>query len=298
MDRVTLMQAFVDVVDAGTFSAAAKRSARSKAVMSKYITQLETHLGVALLQRTTRALSLTEAGRRYYGRCQAVLEEIAALEAAVQEAHSEVQGKLRVSAPPGVADRFLAVLTSDFLAQYPRVKLDLDLTHRMVDLADEGIDVAIRVTQPSDSSLIARRLTPAPPIAVAATDYLEAHGHPKHPRDLLEHACLVDTNFRDQHRWRFDVAGQPLTIAVDGPVRVNSPSAVRELAVRGHGIALVPRILVEPELESGLLMEVLEGMVALDWSIYAVYARRQYLPVRVRCFVDHLIEAFARPGAS
>ena len=292
MDRVTLMEAFVQVVDAGSFTAAAQNSGRSKAVISKYIAQLEAHLGVALLVRTTRALSLTDPGRRYYSRCQGLLGEIAELEASVLGDHEGAQGRLRISAPPGFVSRYLDVMTTAFLARYPKVELDLDLTHRMVDLVEEGIDVAIRVTQPNDSALVARRLGPAPVIAVASPRYLEEHGTPQHPQALTEHACLVDTNFRDQHRWRFQVHGRPLTVAVRGPVRVNSPQIVRALALRHRGVALVPNLLVAKELAEGSLVEVLQGCVALDWAVYAVYPRREYLPGRVRAFVDHLIAAF------
>lgn len=292
MDRITLMEAFVQVVDAGSFSVAARQSGRSKAVISKYITQLETHLGVALLLRTTRALSLTAAGQRYYERCLAVLAEVEALEASVQDAHAGAQGKLRISAPPEFAARYLALMTTEFLAQHPKVTLDLDLTHRRVDLVEEGIDVAIRVTQPPDSALVVRRLGAASVIAVASPEYLEAHGHPVHPRDLVDHACLVDTNFRDQHRWHFRVQGASVTVPVTGPIRVNSPRVVRDLALAHQGIALVTRILLGPELASGRLVEVLPGLVALDWAVYAVFPRRRYVPGRVRAFVDHLAQAF------
>ncbi len=293
MDRLLTMEAFLRVVDAGSFSAAARQWGRSKAVVSKYVNALEDHLGVELLRRTTRSLSLTEAGRAYRERCADVLGEIQSLEASVQQDVAAPRGPLRVTAPPGLASHYLAVMTKDFLARFPEVTLDLDLTHRMVDLIEENIDVAIRVTAPRDSSLVARRIAPAPIIAVAAPSYLRQRGTPKNPADLRSHDCIIDTNFRDQQRWRFRAhrtGGKTETISVDGPLRINNPDAIREMAEAGLGIALVPNFVAKDALATGSLCEVLKGRVALHWSILAVYPRRRYLPLRVRAYVDHLVE--------
>jgi DNA-binding transcriptional LysR family regulator len=292
MDRIDQMEAFLRVVDAGSFTAAARQWGRSKAVVSKYITALEARLGVELLRRTTRSLSLTEAGRAYRERCADILAELQSLEASVREDVAAPRGPLRVTAPPGLASHYLDVMTKDFLARFPEVTLDLDLTHRMVDLIEDNIDVAIRVTTPHDSSLIARRIAPAPIIAVAAPSYLRERGTPKKPADLREHDCIVDTNFRDQQRWRFQTRSgdKTETVTVNGPLRINNPDAVREMAEAGLGIALVPNFVAREALEAGTLREVLKGRVALHWSILAVYPRRRYLPVRVRAYVDHLAE--------
>ena len=284
------MEAFVRVVDAGSFSDAARHWGRSKAVVSKYVNALEAHLGVQLLRRTTRSLSLTEAGRAYRERCTDVLGEIQSLEASVRESAAAPRGPLRVTAPPGLASHYLDVMTKDFLARFPEVSLDLDLTHRIVDLVEDNIDVAIRVTDPRDSSLVARRIAPVPILAVAAPAYLRRRGLPKQPPDLSEHDCLVDTNFVDQQRWRFRKGNKTETVTVHGPVRVNNPDAIVGLAVAGLGIALVPDFAVREALQRGSLREVLPGTVALRWSILAVYPRRRYLPLRVRAYVDHLVE--------
>lgn len=290
MDRLTGMEAFVRVVNAGSFTGAAKQWGRSKGAVSKYVAELEDHLGVQLLQRTTRAMHLTDTGRSYYARCVDLLGELAAAEASVRDAHVSPRGWLRVTAPPGFAERFDDVLTHAFVNKHPGVRVELELTHRMVDLVEEGFDVAIRVTAPRDSSLIARRLAPAPLVAVASPAYLAARGTPESPSDLAQHDCLVDTNFRERERWHFRAAGRAVSVDVDGPFRINSPLAVRDLAARGYGVALVPRFLADTELESGALVEVLPGMPAFDWSIFAVYPRRRHLPARVRAFVDHLVE--------
>ena len=294
MDRLLAMEAFVRVVDAGSFSAAARQWGRSKAVVSKYVNALEDHLGVQLLRRTTRSLSLTEAGRAYRERCTEVLGEIQSLEASLREGVAAPRGPLRVSAPPGLASHYLDVMTNDFIARFPDVTIDLDLTHRMVDLVEENIDVAIRITDPRDSSLVARRIAPVPIVAVAAPSYLRRRGVPKKPADLREHDCLVDTNFRDQQRWRFRMDGKTETVTVDGPLRVNNPDAIRDLAIEGLGIGLVPEFVVREALRARKLRQILPGAVALRWSILAVYPRRRYLPLRVRAYVDHLVERIGR----
>jgi DNA-binding transcriptional LysR family regulator len=292
MDRLLTMEAFVRVVDAGSFSAAARQWGRSKAVVSKYVNALEDHLGVALLRRTTRSLSLTEAGRAYRERCADVLGELEALEASVREGVAAPCGLLRITAPPGLASHYLDVITRDFLARFPEVTIDLDLTHRMVDLVEENIDVAIRVTDPGDSSMVARRIAPVPIIAVAAPSYLRRRGTPTKPADLREHDCLVDTNFRDQQRWRFVTGDRSKTetVTVHGPLRVNSPDAVREMAEAGLGIGLVPEFVARDALRAKSLREVLKGAVAFRWSMLAVYPRRRFVPLRVRAYVDHLVD--------
>ncbi len=279
------------VVNAGSFSAAARSWGLSKAVMSKYVSALESHLGVALLRRTTRSLSLTDAGREYFERCVEVLGELESIEAALHDDHVQPRGLLRVTAPPGLVSEYGPVLTTAFTAKYPHIRMDLRLTHRMVDLVEEGIDVAIRVTAPRDSSLIARRLAPAPIVAVAAPSYLAQRGTPATPSDLRTHDCLVDTNYRDQGRWRFRHRGRSEVVEVDGPFRVNSPTAVRDLALAGHGVALVPAFVAAEALASGELVEILAGTVAFDWSIFALYPRRRHVSGRVRAFVDHLVRA-------
>jgi len=290
VDRLTNMEAFVRVVNAGSFTTAAQRWGLSKAAVSKYIGALEAHLGVELLRRTTRSLSLTDAGAQYYDRCLVLLEDIESLEAGLRDAHVQARGILRITAPPGFMSRYGELITSEFSKQNSEVKLEVTLTHRMLDLVEEGIDVAIRVTSPKDSSLVARRLAAAPIVAVASPQYLQVHGRPMVPRDLLSHSCLCDSNFRDRNRWRFRHAGSVETVEVDGPFTINSPTAILSLAVAHHGIALVPRFVAESALKAGLVESVLDGMPAFDWAIYALYPRRRYLSGRVRAFVDFLAE--------
>jgi DNA-binding transcriptional LysR family regulator len=293
MDRRTTMEAFVRVVEAGSFTAAARQWSVSKAVVSKYVAALERELGVELLRRTTRSSSLTDAGRTYYDRCSVLLEELSSLEASLRDEYRGPRGRLRVTAPPGFVARYGDLITTAFRRRYQQIDLDLLLTHRMVDLIEERIDVAIRVTDPGDSTLVARRLAPAPVVAVASPKYLRRRGTPRTPDELSEHDCLVDTNFREQGRWRFYTSsgrGRRRSVAVDGPYRADSPLVIRDLAVAGEGIALIARFIVEHDLAAGRLHEILVGQAAYAWSIYALYPRREHLSGRVRAFVDHLTE--------
>jgi len=298
MDRLLAMEAFVRVVDAGSFAEAARRWGRSKAVVSKYVAQLEGHLGVRLLHRTTRSLSPTEAGRLHLEASRALLTELDEAEARLHTEHTVPKGILRISAPPGLLSRYHRSVLADFHARYPDVTLELDLTHRFVDLTEERIDVAIRLTKPDDSALVARWLGPIPLVLVAAPAYLAAHGTPQQPEDLVHHAAVLDTNFRFHPRWPFRVADRRFTVHVRGPVRVNSPIVVRDLALDGVGIGLVPHFLVAPMLDHDTLVEVLPGTVDTDWSIYAVTSQRRHLPSRARVFIDHLRAVFQAPTPS
>lgn len=290
MDRLECMEAFVRVVEAGSFTEAGRRWGRSKAAVSKYVGQLEDHLGVRLLRRTTRTLSLTDAGRAHLEPCRQVLGLLDESERQLQAEHAAPRGRLRVTAPPGFVSRYRREILTDFLRRQPLVELELDLTNRMVDLVEARIDVAIRLTKPDDSSLVARRLGPAPLVLVASPAYLAAHGTPTCPTQLADHPCLLDTNFRFHPRWPFRVGKQRLVVEVSGPLRVNSPLPVRDLALDGLGVGLTPRLLVEEHLASGALVELLPGTVDTDWSVWAVTSERRHLSARARVFIEHLQE--------
>lgn len=293
MDRLTYMEAFVRVVDAGGFSAAARSWGRSTAAVSKSIRALEAHLGVELLRRSTRAIHLTDAGHQYHARCVELLEAVDALESNLRQEHRAPRGVLRLTAPPGLMDRKHDAILTGFRRRYPEVRVDLRLTHRMVDMIEEGLDLAIRVTTPPDSSLIARRLAPAPMVLAASPDYLKREGRPSSPLDLRNMDCLVDTNFRDGAKWRFERSGRIETVEVDGPFRVDSPILVEALCRAGHGLALLPEFVARPGLAEGALVPLDIGRPAFDWSVYAVFPQRRLLSARVRVFVEHLAEVLA-----
>lgn len=212
---------------------------------------------------------------------------LAEAEGQLRADHVAPRGALRITAPPGFVSRHREAVLTSFLVRYPAVRLEIDLTHRLVDLVEERIDVALRLTRPVDSSLVARRLGPAPLVLVAAPAYLARAGAPQAASALADHACLVDTNFRFQGRWPLAEGGRSRIVEVHGPVRANSPLLVRDLAVDGLGIAMVPRMLVEEELVDGRLVEVLPGSVDIEWSVYAVTSQRRHLPARARAFIEH-----------
>ncbi len=286
------IRAFVQVFDAGGFSAAARQHGRSKALLSKYVSDLEDYLGVRLMNRTTRKLSLTEAGEAYYREASQLLQQLDDLDASILDQTAAPRGLLRVSAPRNFGEMILAPAIFDFLAEQPDVRLDLRLEDRFVDLVDEGIDVALRISAAPDSSLIARRLADMHHSVVASPAYLDAHAEPRVPEDLRNHAVIVDTNLAGQANWRFTVEGQTVSVHVNGPVRVNSPLAARDAALAGLGVALLPGYLAEPMIAAGRLRPILAGHIPTGASLMAVYPHRRHLAGKVRALIDHLVKWF------
>lgn len=288
MDRITTMEAFVRVVDAGSFAEAARQWGRSKAAVSKYVGQLEEHLGLRLLRRTTRSLGVTDAGRAHYEQCTQVLALLEESEAQLRADHLALRGPLRVSAPPAFVALHWRALTLRFVEEHPEVQLELDVTQRLVDLAEERVDVAIRLTRPDDSTLVARRLAPAPLVLAASPAYLSERGSPRAPKDLRAHDCIVDTNMRFHSRWPFHHDGKKVTVAVKAKVLTNSAIVVRDLALDGLGVGLMIRMVAAEALSTGRLVEVLEGRVAAEWSVYAITSQRRHQPARARAFIEHM----------
>ncbi|MEP7240839.1 MAG: LysR family transcriptional regulator [Devosia sp.] len=286
------IRAFVQVFDAGGFSAAARLHGRSKALLSKYVTDLEDYLGVRLMNRTTRKLSLTEAGEAYYREASQLLQQLDDLDVSILDQAAAPRGLLRVSAPRNFGEMILAPAIYAFLAEHPQVSLDLRLEDRFVDLVDEGVDVALRISAGTDSSLIARRIADMQHALVAAPAYLEGRGIPMTPDDLRGHACIVDTNLQGQANWRFIDKGQTVSVHVSGPVRVNSPLSARYAALAGLGLALLPGYLADPMIASGQLTQVLPGYLQTGARLMAVYPHRRHLAGKVRALIDHLVSWF------
>jgi DNA-binding transcriptional LysR family regulator len=286
------IRAFVQVFDAGGFSAAARQHGRSKALLSKYVTDLEDYLGVRLMNRTTRKLSLTEAGESYYREASQLLQQLDELDASILDRAAAPRGLLRVSAARNFGEMVLAPAIYAFIAEYPDVTLDLRLEDRFVDLVEEGIDVALRISVLQDSSLIARKIADMQHSVVASPVYLDAHGVPKTPEDLRNHAAIVDTNLQGQANWRFVADGQTLSIHVGGPVRVNSPLSARDAALAGLGVALLPGYLADPMIAAGKLVPILQGYLQTGSSLQAVYPHRRHLAGKVRALIDHLVGWF------
>lgn len=293
MDTLTRMRVFVQVVESGGFSAAARALGRSKALVSKYVRELEDELGVRLLNRTTRQLSLTEIGEAYVREAGEIVQRIEELNGSLGDCHSEPRGLLRVSVPRSFGEQVLAEPIMDFLATEPLIKISLRFEDRFVDLVEEGIDVAVRIGELSDSSLVARRLAPMRMVICARPDVLEERGRPEHPKDLAGLDCVVDTNYRTPSNWPFLIDGKRVSVPVDGRVEANSPLGARAAVLKGHGFGYIPDFVVRDDLTAGRLVEVLQGYVPDTAGVYALYPHRRHLPGKVRAFIDHLAKWFA-----
>lgn len=293
MDTLTRMRAFVDVVEAEGFTAAGRKIGRSKALLSKYVRELEDELGALLLNRTTRQFSLTEAGHGYYKRASELIREIDSLAEEVRESSGDVKGRIKISASRTFADAPIGRSLIDFAIAHPDITLDIQLDDRFVDMVEEGFDVAIRITKLEDSSLIAKRLAPFSLSLCASPGVIEKHGRPTRPQDLSRMPCIVDTNGRWRSNWPFaGPDGETISVTVPGRMEVNSPLTVRAAAVAGLGFAIIPDFIAAPAIRSGELVAVLDEFMRTGTGIYAVYPHRRYLPAKVRVFVDFLVHWF------
>ncbi|AZO13297.1 LysR family transcriptional regulator [Mesorhizobium sp. M2A.F.Ca.ET.043.05.1.1] len=293
MDTLTRMRAFIDVVEAEGFSAAARKIGRSKALLSKYVRELEDELGALLLNRTTRQFSLTEAGHTYYQRASEIVREVDSLAEAVRQSSGDVRGRIKLSAARTFADAPIGQSLIDFTRQHPDIVLDIHLDDRFVDLVEEGFDLAVRISRLENSSLIARRLAPFSVRLCASPELIAKHGAPTRPQDLANLPCIVDTNGRSLANWRFKGEGEEsISVAVSGPIEVNSPIVARAAALSGLGFAMLPDFIAAPDVASGKLVTALDDRLLSGTGIFAVYPHRRYLPAKVRVFVDFLVHWF------
>jgi len=289
------MRAFIDVVEAEGFSAAARRTGRSKALLSKYVRELEDDLGALLLNRTTRQFSLTEAGHTYYRTAADILKEIDNLADLVRENNADLKGRLRVSVPRTFIDAEVGQSMIDFAKGHPEVSLEIVAEDRFVDLIEENFDLAIRITKLEDSGLIARKLSDFRVYACATADFVAKYGPLEHPQDLNRVPFIIDTNSRWHNNVRFnDKDGSMISVAVSGPIEVNSPQATLRAARAGLGVAIIPDFIVNTSIQSGELVTLFDDFITKDRGIYAVYPHRRYLPAKVRSFVDFLSTWFRR----
>ncbi len=293
MDTLTRMRAFISVVEAEGFSAAARKIGRSKALLSKYVRELEDDLGALLLNRTTRQFSLTEAGHTYFRRASEIIREIDSLADSVRESSGDVKGRIKLSAPRTFADAPIGQSLIDFAAAHPDIVLDINLDDRFVDLVEEGFDLAIRIARLENSSLIARRLAPFTVKVCATPGLIKKSGAPRRPQELADLPCIIDTNGRWLSNWPFmGDDGETITVPVSGPIEVNSPLAARAAALAGLGFAILPDFIAAPEIEAGRLTTLFDDRMPTDAGIFAVYPHRRYLPAKVRVFVDFLVQWF------
>ncbi len=284
------MSVFVRVAQEGSFSAAARRLDLTPSAVSKQIGRLEERLGARLFNRTTRQISLTDVGQAFFARADRILGDLAEAERAVTDMAGNPRGLLRVSVPVAFGRMHLAPRLPSFLDVNPEVQIDLTLNDRFADLVEEGFDLALRIGELADSSLIARKLAPNRRIVVAASSYLDAHGRPQRPPDLLDHNCLTYTYRAQRHDWEFHGPQGREQIRVSGNLEANDAGALREAVLAGLGVALMPLWLVGEDIRDGRLEVVLPDYPAPDSAIYAVYAPGRFLSPKVRRFVDFLVE--------
>ena len=292
MDTLAGMAVFARIVEAGSFTAAARALGLSKPAVSKQLARLEGRLGARLLNRTTRRLSLTEAGQLFHQRCVRLLADAAAAEQAVAELAEAPRGTLRVGAPMSFGQLHLAPAIVAFLARYPELRVDLSLDDRVVDLVGEGHDLAIRIAELPPSRLVGRRLAINRRVVCAAPAYLRAHGVPRQPRELAQHQCLNYSYLASGDDWRFRGPAGAESVRVAARFTANNGDVLRQAAVDGMGIILSPSFLVGDDLRAGRLVALLDGWQAADTGIWALYPQARQLPRKVRALVDFLVERF------
>jgi DNA-binding transcriptional LysR family regulator len=287
MDRLASMQVFVQVVDSGSFAAAAKRLDASAATVTHHVQALEDHLGVQLLVRTTRRLNLTEVGRTFYEHSTRILTQVEDAERCVSTLHTTPRGLLRINTTEAFA-RVLAPLIAEFGATHPEISFDVVTTDHMVDLIDGGFDLAVRAGPLPDSSLISRRLGVGRMIPCAAPAYLERRGTPQRPQDLADHNCLIHA--ARESPWRLTGPDGEIAIEVSGTLHSNTWGAIRGGALAGQGIALLPIVLIAEDVHAGRLTRLLADHDTGEIVIQALYPASRHLSVKVRSFLDFLIK--------
>ncbi|HHX8583595.1 TPA: LysR substrate-binding domain-containing protein [Vibrio diabolicus] len=284
---------FYHLIEQGSFSAAARHMSLTKSVVSKRIARLEQELGVQLLYRTTRTLTLTEAGRAFFTHAKAVYQAVAAAEESIVGLGKNLSGNIKVSVPTISGELILPQVINEFNQKYPDINIDMDLDNRFVDIVNERFDLAIRTGVLPDSSLIARKLVDANWIVCASPQYLAKHGIPKQPQALDKHNCLVysyqETGARE---WAFKDGDEVYQITVDGNLCTNNSSVLRNVALLGQGIIYVPRVLVYEDLKQGRLIQLFKDETAKCLGIYAVYPYTRQQPEKIKIFIDHLYTSF------
>lgn len=296
MDRFREMENFVAVVEAGSFVGAADILRLSKAAVSRSLIELEARLGARLLQRTTRRLSLTEAGQAYFARCKQILADLDEADSAVGAVTGHPVGRLRVNAPFSFGIQHLAPLWGPFMERYPDVDLDVSLADRLVDVVEEGFDAVIRISRLQDSSLVFRRIATTRIVLCASPAYLHRRGRPETVEALATHAVIGYSYAAHGDVWHFDTPEGPREVLTRPRMRTNNGDICRAVALAHQGLVLQPDFLVADELRNGELVEVLPECRGPELGIFVVYPSRKHLSVKVRALVDYLIEAFREPA--
>lgn len=294
MDRFLEMQTFNAVVDAGSFVKAADALDMSKAAVSRYVVDMETRLGVRLLHRTTRRLSLTDEGQVFYARSKELLAELEQAEAEVTERSHAASGLLRINAPVSFGITQLAPLWGAFKALHPKVTLDITLSDRVVDLVDEGYDMAVRIASLDNSTLVSKRLTTARMVLCASPTYLQQHGTPTHPSELAQHAVIAYSYWAGKDEWTFTGPSGAVSVKTHPIIQTNSGDICRAAALAHQGIVLQPTFIVGPDLATGSLVELMPEYTSIQLGVYAVYPTRKHMSAKVRALIDFLAAHFAQ----
>lgn len=293
MDKLTSMMVFTRVAKAGSFSSAADELGMSRAMVTKHVMFLEENLGVRLLNRTTRRLSITEPGSAYLERCLLILDEIEEIETSVGTLQSEPRGLLKIAAPPYFGTHHLIPAISDYHKLYPEVEFEVILRGRLVDVIEEAMDLAIHLDQLADSSLVARNIASSRLLVCGSPEYFAKFGYPKAPQELVEHNCLVTSSLPPGDVWPFKRSGEaPVSVRVSGSLRSNIAGAIKTAAISGIGLAVLPSYMVGSDLNEGRLQTVLTEYQYSVLNVNAVYPHRKFLSGKVRTFVDFLIQRY------
>jgi len=292
VDTIAGMKVFAAVAGQGSFTDGARQAGISTKLASKYVGQLEQHLGAQLFNRTTRSVTLTDTGRAYLDRCQPLLEQFDELEGLVQQRQTELAGRIRITAPTGYGSLKLVHLLYPFQVAHPKVSIELHLSDAHVSLVEEGFDLAVRFGALKDSSLVGRKLMDMPILCCAAPSYLEKHGRPKDPAELVDHNCLLHNFKTVSDQWVFDGPDGPTTVTMSGNFRADTPLAVAHMASDGLGIACLPQYTAQPFIASGQLETLFAQHKLRTMGLYAVYPPSRHLTARIRAVIDHLADQF------
>jgi DNA-binding transcriptional LysR family regulator len=290
LDKLDAMSAFAKVVAAGSYAEAGRRLGLTRSAVSKGVMELERLLGARLLDRTTRRVVPTEAGRAYHERCVAILAEVEETEMQISRLHDEPKGVLKINAPMSFGILYLGGAIAEFMGRYADLKIELTLNDRFIDPLEEGVDVTVRIGALSDSSLIARRLAPVRRALVASPDYIARHGAPRVPDDLAHHSCLAYGHTIAAQRWQLSQGSGVITITISPRLCSNNGEVLRAAALAGNGITDLPTFIVGPDIKAGRLVVVLPGNQPTELGLYALYAPNRYLAAKTRLFIDFLVE--------
>ena len=294
MDKFQEITTFTAVVDAGSFVKAADRLGMSKAAASRHLVDLETRLGIRLLHRTTRKLSLTEEGELFYGRCKEILETLESAENEITSHTDDVSGHIRINAPFSFGIRKLAPLWGIFHQKYPKVTLDVVLSDRLVDVVDEGYDIAIRIAALTNSTMVSKKLTTTRIVLCASPTYLKEHGIPKQPADLVKHQVINYSYWAGKEEWSFDGPQGKESVNIKPFMQTNNGDTCLVAALAHQGIVLQPSFIVGDAIRAGDLVEIMPQYKSIELGIYALFPTRQHIAPKVRVLIDFLVEYFSK----